>query len=88
MSEDDRVSIARLEERVIGWMNSTDAYRNSLCEKMAELKVGQTKIFEMLYDLPCKERSQIYKDLKLREKLLWGAVGMIVTVLIKHLVFP
>ena len=85
MSEDDKVSIARLEERVIGWMNSTDAYRNSLCEKMAELKVGQVKIFEMLYDLPCKERGEMYKGLGMREKLMWSSIGITFGVVIKHL---
>ena len=85
MSEDDKVAIAMLSERVNNWIGSTESYRASLCEKMAELKGGQIKIFEMMYDLPCRERAEMTKSINLSQKLMWSAIGITFGILIKHL---
>jgi hypothetical protein len=66
-------------------MASTEEYRRVLCEKISEIKAGQMKLFEMLYDLPCKARGEMYKSFALTQKLLWGAVGITFGILAAHL---
>lgn len=78
MGEDDRILIAKLEERVENWMSSTNEYRLSLCHKI-------DKIMDKLAELPCKERSEIYKGIALREKLIWAAIGVTFTIMTIHL---
>lgn len=85
MSEEDRISLARLEEKVSGWMESTEIYRISLCNKIAEMRQAQIKIMESLYSLPCKERGEMYRGLGVREKLMWGSIGITFGIMIKHL---
>lgn len=71
MSEEDRISLARLEEKVNGWMDSTTEYRRNLTEKIDNL-------MSKFSHLPCKERG-------LGTKLMWGAIGVIGTLLFIHL---
>ena len=78
MGEEDRIAIARLEEKVTHWMETTTEYRVSLCNKI-------DKLFQKFESLPCKERSEIYKGLAVREKLIWGAIGVVATLLFIHL---
>lgn len=85
MSEDDKVQIAILTERVNQWMLGTDSYRQSLCEKMTELKAGQVKMFQMMYDLPCKARAEATKWQTTLFTLMWGAIGITFALLAIHL---
>jgi hypothetical protein len=71
MSEEDRIAVARLDEKVTQWMESTTEYRRSLCGKIDNL-------YKKFDNLPCRERN-------LGSKLLWGAVGVIATLLFVHL---
>ena len=89
MSEDDRIALARLEEKVDSIKKSDEIYRPSLCEKITELKLGQIKTFEMLYALPCKVREEKTKQETRTQTLLWtGAwvtIGVIGGILMMHL---
>lgn len=71
MSEEDRVSLARLEEKVTQWMETTTEYRQSLCSKIDSL-------YKRFDKLPCRERS-------LGTKLLWAALGVLGTLVFFHL---
>ena len=96
MPHEDDISIAVLTERVSQWMVGTDQYRSSLCTKMndqkeamAELKAGQIKMFQMMYDLPCKAREEKTKSESKMQMLLWTGcwvtIGAIAATLAAHL---
>lgn len=78
MGEDDKIIIAKLEERLNNFMQGTNEYRISLCSKI-------DKIMMALAELPCRERAEIYKGVKLREKLVWGAIGVLGAIVFAHL---
>jgi hypothetical protein len=71
MSEEDRVSLARMEEKVTQWMSTTNEYRVNLCSKI-------DNIYKRFDKLPCRERG-------LGTKLLWTALGVVGTLLFFHL---
>ena len=71
MSEEDKISLARLEEKVTQWMETTTEYRVRLCGKV-------DSIFKKFDKLPCRERG-------LGTKLLWGSIGIIGGILVAHL---
>jgi hypothetical protein len=71
MSEYDRVAMARLEEKVEQWMDTTTEYRRTLCGKIDTL-------FKKFGELPCKERV-------IGSKLLWGLTVFIAGLLVAHL---
>jgi hypothetical protein len=74
--DDER--IARLEERVSNWMESTTEYRKSLCSKLDILLQNQTKISEEVHSkissLPCSKGHDNHVDRQL------GAIWWIVSV--------
>ena len=78
MSEDDRISLARLEEKVTQWMETTTAYRLSLCDKI-------NKITDRLDSLPCRERGEMYRGLGITQKLMWSAIGITFGIMLAHL---
>jgi hypothetical protein len=53
-------------------------WRKSLCDKI-------DKIFSKLEGLPCRERGEMYRGLRMREALMWGAIGIVTTLLFIHL---
>ena len=83
--EEQKIMLAVLKERVDEWINGSEQYRVTLCDKISELKNGQIKIFEMLYDLPCKQRAEMYKGLNLTIKLMWTAIGVCFGLIVAHL---
>jgi hypothetical protein len=48
MSEEEKIALARLEEKVTGWMETTTEYRKELCRKFKEIN-------DKVSDMPCKE---------------------------------
>jgi hypothetical protein len=78
MSEDDRVSIARLETQVSTWMDTTNEYRVNLCNKI-------DKIMTKFEDLPCKERGEMYKGMGITAKLMWTAIGVTFGLIAAHM---
>lgn len=84
MSQDTEGRISVLEERVANWMSTTSDYRKQLCEKIAELKNGQDKIFCILDKLPCDKRSGYYQSISRQMKFIWGVVAGIVLAIIKE----
>ena len=74
----DKPTIEVLEERVSNWMESTTEYRKDLCRK---IDIITTKLSE----LPCKERSEMYKNMKIIATLIWGGLGITFGILIVHL---
>ena len=79
-----RVS-SKLEERVTNWMDSTQSYRKSLCEKIEELKQGQKETRDILSKLPCDARDEKLKSWGTTQLLLWGSIGIVFTLLVVHL---
>ena len=71
--DDSRIEV--LSERVENWMSSTTEYRKALCAKMDILN-------EKMNNLPCKERIEHTKSIRLQLKALWilvsaGLLGII-----------
>ena len=78
MSEEDRISLARLEEKVDGIVLSDKEYRGTLCIKMNKMEDMMGKVFNRFDKLPCRERG-------LGTKLMWAALGVLGTLLFYHL---
>lgn len=71
--DDERV--ARLEERVANWMETTTDYRKQLCGKL-------DRIQDKLDSLPCPQRIEQTKGIGLQLKALWAITGgMILAIL-------
>jgi hypothetical protein len=89
MSESDIVAIARLEEKVDGIIDNDKEYRRNLCDKMAEMKLGQKEILDKVIGLPCVAREVRTKAETRTQALLWtGAwicIGCLFTLLAVHL---
>lgn len=66
MTEDER--LARLEERVSNWMDTTTSYRKALCSKL-------DVILDRLNNLPCPARVEIVKalrnDVSWLQRIVW-----------------
>lgn len=73
MSEDER--LARLEERVTNWMETTNEYRKNLCCKI-------DRIMDTLTNLPCKERKGWYESMNKQVGWVWKAVGALAIALV------
>lgn len=69
--DDER--IAKLEERVANWMESTTEYRRSLCSKLDSIK-------EQIGQMPCTKGHDMHVDRQL------GAIWWIVSVCLVGLV--
>lgn len=63
--DDER--IAKLEERVANWMETTTDYRRSLCTKL-------DKVMSKLDELPCPARVEQTKDIHRQLSSLWKIV--------------
>jgi hypothetical protein len=85
MNDDDKMMIVRLEERLANFMAGTIEYRDTLCEKVNDIKKDIKELISNIYSLPCKAREAQTKGMLLREKLLWGAVGGTFGLLVAHL---
>lgn len=85
MTEEDKVEIARLRERLDNFQTATVEYRRLLCEKIAELHEGQKEIFKILSGLPCKEQSAWYASMNRQMLFMWGVITLIGAVLVKIL---
>jgi hypothetical protein len=85
MNEDDKIQVAVLKERIDSWMESTEEYRRQLCEKIAELKLGQIKVMDVLYSLPCPERKEWSKGIEKTMLYFKLAIGFCVGLIIAHL---
>lgn len=64
----DDVEIKVLKERVENWMATTTEYRRTLCTKI-------DIITEKMNALPCRERFENTKGIKLQLKALWALTG-------------
>lgn len=78
MDENDKITLARLEERVENWMTTTTEYREHICLKL-------DKVVTAIGLLPCKERAEIYKGIRVGQKLMWTAIGALFTLIAVHL---
>lgn len=69
--DDER--IARLEERVNNWMETTTQYRKALCAKL-------DVILERMNALPCRERAVVVEsvksDVRWLQKVVWTIMLM------------
>jgi hypothetical protein len=66
-------------------MMGTIEYRDSLCEKVNDIKKDIKELIGNIHSLPCKAREVQTRDMLLREKLLWGAVAGTFGLLVAHL---
>ena len=64
----DDVEIRVLKERVENWMETTTEYRKALCAKI-------DIVVEKVNNLPCRERFENTKGIKLQLKALWALTG-------------
>lgn len=85
MSDEDKIQIAVLKERIDKWMDATIEYRKTLCDKISELKEGQIKMFQMLFDLPCKERRAWYSATNRQLLFMWGVITGIGGTIVAHI---
>lgn len=77
-NDHEHASIVRLEERLASFMRGTVEYRDALTKDLGDIK-------KFVSDLPCKERGEMYKGIGVGFKLLWGAIGIVFTLLVAHL---
>lgn len=75
MVDDER--IARLEERVNNWMETTTDYRKSLCFKL-------DKIQDKLDTLPCPSRIEHTNNINFQLKALWTVTGGMVLAILSE----
>lgn len=73
-----QVTLAKLEEKVTQWMDSTVDYRKSLCLKQDKLICKQEEFADKLNGLPCKSRQR-------ETALMWMAVGIVFSLITFHL---
>jgi len=85
MTEEDKVEIARVRERLENWQASTSEYRKLLCEKITELREGQKEIFRILSGLPCKEQNAWYASMNRQMLFMWGVITLIGAAVVKIL---
>ena len=71
----DDTKIEVLTERVENWMESTTEYRKSLCSKITETNSKIDKMTDKMNNLPCRERIEGTKSIKLQLKALWILVS-------------
>jgi len=71
--DDER--IAKLEERVNNWMETTTEYRRTLCDK-------QDKIQTKIDNLPCPSRVEHTKHIDFQLKALWAVTGGLILTII------
>ena len=76
MSEDERIALARLEEKVTGWMETTTEYRKSLCRKLDEVKT-------QMANMPCKEHIKTFEYLTNSIKFIFIILGIMVGFIVK-----
>ena len=80
MSDEDKIAIARLTERVDNLIDKSASNYVNKSEEMSEIKASQIKTFQMLYDLPCKERKAWYSLMNRTVWAIWvvlvGAIGV------------
>lgn len=78
MDEEIRDRMARLEERVSNWMETTTEYRKTLCHKIDVIQ-------EELRELPCPERRGKYESLSVQVKAIWlFVVGIILSIISEY----
>ena len=63
----DDVEIKVLKERVENWMESTTEYRKELCRKI-------DVITDKMNNLPCRERFESTRGIKMQLKAIWVLV--------------
>ena len=73
MNDEERM--ARLEEKVTFWMETTTEYRKALCAKIDH-------ILEIIGELPCKERREIYMSVASQLGWIWKIIYMVIPILI------
>lgn len=76
MSDEEKIALARLEEKVTGWMETTTEYRKELCRKITELK-------NKVSDMPCREHIKTFEYLTNSIKLIYIILGIIVAFIVK-----
>ena len=85
MLQTQRIILAKLEERVSNWMDSTETYHVDMCDKIADIRVNQEKIMQKVLVLPCASHDEKFKNGLRTMKLMWISIGTVFGILIAHL---
>ena len=76
--ESIRTDIAKVVTQVEERNNSALQWRSDVCKKF-------DKVFTWLEQLPCKERAGLYESVKNVLICVWGAIGIVFTILAVHI---
>ena len=80
--EDSRIEV--LTERVDNWMGSTTEYRKALCDKVDASNRKIDALSDKISLLPCRERVEGTKGIKVQLKALWLVTGGMVIAIISE----